>query len=120
MRTCGPAAPAPMGGNRCATGFPVPRSNGCLRVLCGIVNIVIPGLGVFVLSLNYRRYRPTYHQAYGWVSLLQFLLAFIVIGWIWAILNGLVIMVVGCARGDKEFGDAQEASPAPAGVKVVQ
>lgn len=103
----------------CSTIFPVPRSDGAVRALCGIVNIIIPGLGLFLLSLNYNRYYPAYNQTYGWISLLQFLLAFVGIGWIWAFVNGLVMIYVGLTYGDKEFGAARERDQPHNHVQVV-
>ena len=54
-----------------------------IAILCGIMNIVIPGSGTFIATfVSEESNQPSNHQLV--VSILQFLTSFLLIGYIWA------------------------------------
>ena len=94
--------------------FPLPPGPMVESVICGILNFIIPGLGVFILSLNVHPYDPWI----ALVALLEFVLAFIAIGWVWAIIHGIIIIINAvrdAAHKDRERRAALPQQPgAPA------
>jgi len=71
------------------TSLGTPRG-GELAWLWGIINIVLPGIGVIIAGLLDGNTTDII------IGVLQFLLAFIFIGWVWAIIWGLLMIARGC------------------------
>ena len=68
--------------------LPVPIISRGKQIVFGFINMLVPGLGLFIASVL----EEPFHGDYAIVALMQFLLAFLFVGWVWAFVNGLVMM----------------------------
>ncbi|KAH0572632.1 Transmembrane domain-containing protein [Spironucleus salmonicida] len=74
--------------------LPVPFVNRIAGICLGVVNCFFPGLGLAIASCCQKGKFNSYILV---IALCQFLLAFIVIGWIWAIVNGIYMIILVCS-----------------------
>ena len=80
--------------------LPVPVAGRVMRIFCGVLDIV-PGLGTAVLALN----ESPVQGRYLFIALLQFLLMFIFLGFIWSWGNGLKMIFYGWKNADGKNTD---------------
>lgn len=80
--------------------LPVPVAGRVMRIFCGVLDIV-PGLGTAVLALN----ESPVQGRYLFVALLQFLLMFIFLGFLWSWGNGLKMIFYGWKNADGKNTD---------------
>ena len=71
-----------------------------MRIFCGVLDIV-PGLGTAILALN----EAPVQGRYLVVALLQFLLMFIFLGFLWSWGNGLKMIFYGWKNADGKNTD---------------
>jgi hypothetical protein len=75
------------------TLLPVPQGTNALKIVCGVANIIIPGLGLLVLRLSSKS--PDNENNTFIICGCQFALAFVGVGWIWGIFNGIKMIHYG-------------------------
>lgn len=65
----------------------VPKPGGILSIILGIVNILLPGWGVVIAGLLAN------DKVDIILGLLQFLTCFLIIGWVWAVVWGVLMII---------------------------
>lgn len=95
---------------RCSI-VPVPRIHGASLFFCGLCNIILPGVGTMMGGCIENA--PTFMNMI-WIGISEFLMSFIIIGWVWSIIHGVIMMVVSmlCSkkvRSDKEQKPIKES-----------
>jgi len=82
----------------------MPRlTNGCFSVLILIINIFLPGVGTMILGCCLPNDMANKNEAcYGLICMgaLQLVLSIIIIGWIWSILFGIVLVQISCSENE--------------------
>ncbi|CAL6011607.1 Hypothetical_protein [Hexamita inflata] len=66
----------------------IPHSSPKLKLVGGLINCVVPGSGLILLS----KFEPVRRRKVVVIGLFQLILATIVIGYFWGIMNGIAIM----------------------------
>ncbi|CAL6080252.1 Transmembrane_domain-containing protein [Hexamita inflata] len=66
----------------------IPHSSPQLKIFGGLINCVIPGSGLILLS----KFEPIRRRKVVAIGLFQLILATIVVGYFWGIMNGIAIM----------------------------
>lgn len=75
--------------------FPLPPADGMVMIVCGIVGIIIPGLGLCLdtlLSTSETERKKTQNYI---TALLYFVCTFIVVGWVCSIIDGVFLIMEG-------------------------
>ena len=75
--------------------FPLPPADSVLMIAFGVVNIIIPGLGLCLDTLFSTSEAERKNTRNYIVALLYFVCAFIIVGWVCAIIEGVFLIMEG-------------------------
>ncbi|CAL6004595.1 Transmembrane_domain-containing protein [Hexamita inflata] len=88
--------------------LPVPKVKKFILCCCGLLNMILPGVGLMVASCIENN--PNTFMTQFWMGLMQLMLASLIIGFIWSIVNGILMIyhALKCKKEKEEHVEAKQ------------